>query len=211
MSRTRVLLVDDHVVVRDGLRTMLGGAEDIEIAAEAASAEDALALARRDAFDVAIVDIALPGRDGLELLKWLRGECPRLQVLVMSMYSEDLYAIRALKYGAAGYLTKNAPASVVVAAVRKVAKGGKWVDPGLAEKLAITLSGAHPTTHDALSNRELEVLRLIASGRSLTQIAEALRLSPKTVTTYRARILEKTGARSNPELTRYALEHGILA
>ena len=209
-GKIRVLLVDDHALVRDGVRLMLGTSDDIEVAAEAENAQQALMLVERQDFDVALVDLALPGTNGLELLKRLRAQKPKLAVLILSMYAEDIYAVRALKHGAAGYLTKNSPVATVVAAVRKVAAGGKHVNPVLLDKLANEVGGGKKTRHEALSERELDVLRLIASGQSLVQIADTLNLSPKTITTYRARILEKVGVSSNAELARYALENGLL-
>ncbi len=206
----KVLLVDDHVVVRNGVRLMLSSESDIVVAAEASAAQEALALIRSQDFDVALVDIAMPGKNGLELLKQIRSEKPKLAVLILSTYSEEVYAVRALKAGASGYLTKESPASVLVAAVRKAAAGGKYVTPTLMEKLADFIGGDGAVSHDALSDRELEVLKLIAAGESLVKIAEKLHLSPNTVTTYRTRILEKMGMANNAELTRYAMENGLL-
>jgi DNA-binding NarL/FixJ family response regulator len=144
------------------------------------------------------------------LLKSLRVEKPKLAVLILSTYSEEIYAVRALKLGAAGYLTKDTSSADLIAAVRKAASGGKYVGPALMEKLASMIGGATVSTHEALSNRELEVMKLIAAGESLVKIAETLHLSPNTVTTYRTRILEKMGMSSNAELTRYALENGLI-
>ena len=206
----RVLLVDDHAIARNGVRLMLSAADDIEVAGEACNAQEALQLVLAQPFDVALLDITMPGKNGLDLLKQLRGERPKLAVLMLSTYSEDIYAVRALKLGAAGYLTKDAPTAVLVAAVRKAASGGKHVSPALLEKLASLIGGGGVSNHEALSNRELEVFKLIAAGESLVRIGETLHLSPNTVTTYRTRILEKMGLASNAELTRYALEHGII-
>jgi DNA-binding NarL/FixJ family response regulator len=206
----RVLLVDDHAIARNGVRLMLGTAADIEVAGEAGNAQDALQLAQAADFDVALVDITMPGKNGLELLKALRVARPKLAVLMLSTYSEEIYAVRALKLGAAGYLTKDVPTAVLVAAVRKAAAGGKHVSPALLEKLASLIGGGGMATHEVLSNRELEVFKLIAAGESLVLVGKTLHLSPNTVTTYRARILEKMGMSSNAELTRYALENGII-
>lgn len=206
----RVLLVDDHAIARNGVRLMLSSAQDIRVTGEAGTAQDALRLVREQDFEVALVDITMPGKNGLELLKSLRAEKPKLAVLILSTYSEEIYAVRALKLGAAGYLTKDAPTAALVAAVRKAAAGGKYVSPALMEKLASLIGGTGMSTHEALSNRELEVMKLIAAGESLVKIAETLHLSPNTVTTYRTRILEKMGLASNAELTRYALENGLI-
>lgn len=207
----RILLVDDHAVVRSGLRLLLADAGDIEVAGEAENAQQAMDLIRTHEFDVAVVDIGLPGKGGLDLLKQLRVERPKLAVLMLSMYSEEVYAVRALKAGAAGYLTKNSPPATLLAAIRKVAAGGKHVSPALLDRLAAEIGQGKKADHESLSDREIEVLRRIAAGQSLNQIAEALHLSPKTVTTYRARIVDKTGLHSNAELARYALDKGLLA
>lgn len=206
----RVLLVDDHLVVRKGVRLMIDTTDDITIAAEAGSARDALLLLQQQEFDVALVDIALPDKSGLELLKSMKAKKPQMAILMLSMYSEDVYAVRALKIGAAGYLNKNASTSTVLSAIRKAAAGGKHISPSLVEIFAGMLAGESMPSHEALSDRELEVLKMIAAGTSLARIAEALHLSPNTVTTYRARIMEKMGFSSNVELARYALENGLL-
>ena len=209
-DKIRVLLVDDHAIVRNGVRLMLSSESDIVVQGEAANAQDALQLVREQDFNVALVDIAMPGKNGLELLRLLRAEKPKLAVLILSTYSEEVYAVRALKLGAAGYLTKDSPASALVAAVRKAASGGKYLSPTLTEKIADLIGGGGTSSHEALSNRELEVLKMIAAGESLVNIANTLHLSPNTVTTYRTRILEKMGMTSNAELTRYAIENGLL-
>ena len=206
----KVLLVDDHAIARNGVRLMLGTADDIEVTGEAANAQDAMQMVEAGEYDVALVDITMPGKNGLELLRSLRAARPKLAVLILSTYAEDIYAVRALKLGAAGYLTKDAAAAVLVAAVRKAAAGGKHVSPAMLEKLATLIGGGGVASHEALSNRELEVFKLIAGGESLIEVGKALHLSPNTVTTYRARILEKMGMSSNAELTRYALENGII-
>jgi DNA-binding NarL/FixJ family response regulator len=209
-KKIKVLLVDDHTVVRNGVRLMLSAAEDIDVAGEAESAEEATRLVREQEFDVALLDIALTGKSGLELLKLFRSEKPKLAVLILSMYSEEVYAVRALKLGAAGYLTKSNPAATMIAAVRKAAAGGKYISPTLVDKLASMIGNTSLAPHETLSDRELEVLKLIAAGESLVKIANILHLSPNTVTTYRTRILEKMGLNSNTELARYALENGLL-
>jgi DNA-binding NarL/FixJ family response regulator len=206
----RVLLVDDHAIARNGVRLMLGTAEGITVAGEACNAPEALQRLAEAEYDVALVDIQMPGKNGLDLLRQLRTDYPRMAVLMLSTYSEDIYAVRALKAGASGYLTKDAPTATLVAAVRKAAAGGKHVSPALLEKLASLIGGGGAEGVEALSNRELEVFKLIAAGESLVKIGEILHLSPNTVTTYRSRILEKMGMASNADLTRYALEHGLI-
>ena len=209
-DKIRVLIVDDHIIVRNGVRLMLSTVDDIEVAGEAETAEAAMRLVQNERLDVALIDIALPDKSGLELLKAIRAARPQLAVLMLSMYSEQVYAVRALKLGASGYLTKNTSAETIAEAVRKAAAGGHHVSSTLTEKLASLISRGGTASHETLSQRELEVLKLLAAGESLVRIADTLHLSPSTVTTYRSRILAKTGTRSNVELTRYALEIGIL-
>jgi DNA-binding NarL/FixJ family response regulator len=209
-TEIRVLLVDDHAIARNGVRLMLGTAEGICVAGEAGDAPQALKLLAAESFDVALVDITMPGKNGLDLLKAMRNDWPRMAVLMLSTYSEEIYAVRALKLGAAGYLTKDVPTAVLVGAVRKAAAGGKHVSAAVVDKLASLIGGSGAGEHELLSNRELEVFKLIAAGESLVRIGELLHLAPNTVTTYRSRILEKMAMSSNAELTRYALEHGII-
>ncbi len=206
----RLLIVDDHTVARHGLRLMLAGADDIEVAAEAESGAEALQLLQQQRFDVALLDVSLPDRNGLELLKVAREQHPGVAVLIVSMYAEDLYAVRALKLGAAGYLTKNSSPATLVSAVRKAAAGGKYVSPALLQKLAGMLGQGAAASHESLTDRELDIFKMIAGGDSLVQIAAALHLSPSTVTTYRSRILDKLDMKSNADITRYAMEHGLL-
>lgn len=207
--KLRLLLVDDHDVVRNGVRAMIGAANDMEVTHEAASVQEAVQLVHSHAFDVALIDISLPGKNGLELVKYLRAEKPRIATLVFSMYSEKIYALRALKLGVSGYLTKNVPATTLIAAIRKVAKGGKFITPEIAEKIADTIGGQGHAPVDLLTNRELEVLRLIASGEPTTEIARIMHISAHTVATYRTRILDKTGLRNDRELYRYAFENSL--
>ena len=211
-SSIRVLLVDDHAVVRNGVRLMLGAAPEINVTGEAASERDALALAQVQDFDVALVDIALPGRNGLELLKKLRQERPRLAVLMLSMYAENLYALRALKLGAAGYLTKDCPAASLIAAVRKAHAGGKYLSAQIVDQMVTRFSDSQLPSfgHQALTDREFEVFKLIVHGKSLASIAASLHLSASTITTYRTRICKKLDLGSNAEMTRYAMEHSLL-
>jgi DNA-binding NarL/FixJ family response regulator len=209
-SKVKVLLVDDHAVVRDGIRLMLDSVDDIEVAGEAGTAHDALLAAQAHHYDVVLVDINLPDKSGLELIKRLRAQGAKPAVVVLSAYPEEMYALRAFKQGASAYLNKRSSADAIIAAVRKAAAGGRYVSPEVMERFAGMLGGAAMRGHDELSDRELEVLKHLAAGESLVRIAELLHLSPSTVTTYRARVLEKMGMKSNAELTRYALEHGLL-
>lgn len=205
-----ILIVDDHAIVRKGLRLLLEDAPDMSVIGEADSTRQALALADAHHFDVALVDVALPDRNGLELLRLFRLKYPARAVLMLSTYSEEIYAMRAIRLGAAGYLTKDVAEETLVAAIRKAAAGGRYLSPLLLEKLVFKVDKAPFSTHENLSNRELQVLCLIASGSSLVRIAEQLHLSPNTVTTYRTRILEKMQFRSNADLTRYAIESGLV-
>jgi DNA-binding NarL/FixJ family response regulator len=205
-----ILIVDDHLVVREGLKRILADTSEIRVAGEAGSVPEALAQLRARPFHLILLDISLPGRTGVELLKQLRGEFAQLRVLVLSAYTEDQYALRVLKEGAHGFLNKESAAELLVSAIRKVANGGKYISPELAERLADQLGhqgGSAP--HELLSEREFLVLRMIAAGKSLNDIAADLHLSPKTISTYRSRIVEKIGLRSNAELTRYAIEQGL--
>lgn len=206
----KVMVVDDHLVVRNGLRLMLGTADDIRITGEAATAREALRLLDQQELHVVITDISLPDKSGLDLIKLIKSQRPKVAILVLSMYAEEVYAVRAIKAGAAGYLTKDSLAPTLVTAVRKAASGGKYLSASLVDKLADMVGGDAMATHAALSDRELEVLKLIASGASLSDAAERLHLSRNTITTYRARIMEKMGFSTNVELARYAFEHQLV-
>jgi len=209
--KIKVLIVDDHAVVRQGLKTILAEISGVQVAGEASNSVDALRLIRTHSWGLVLLDISLPGKSGLELLKVIKTEQPTTPVLVLSMYPEDQYALRVLKSGADGYLTKESAPDQLVHAVRKVASGGKYISQAVAEKMAGDLVANRPgTLHDALSNREFEILRMIASGKTLTQIAEDIRLSVKTVSTYRTRIMAKTGLQNNAEITHYAIRNGLV-
>ncbi len=205
----KVLLVDDHEMARGGVRLMLSGADEVVVVGQAANATEALRIAARTGVHVALVDINLPGRNGLELLKQLREEYPHIAVIMLSTHSEEMYGLRALRLGAAGYLCKNVSPLELVSAVRKVAAGGKCLSEGLIEKIAAQV-GDGVSGHDALTAREFEVMKRLAAGESISAIGAALCLSPKTITTYRARIFERMGLSCNAHLTRYAIEHGLM-
>jgi DNA-binding NarL/FixJ family response regulator len=207
----RVLVADDHAVVRRGLRQVLAEPGDIEVAAEAGTAAEALERLAAGRFDVVITDLSLPGRGGLELLREMKALQPDLPVLVLSMHPEDQYAVRALKAGAAGYLTKESAPELLVEAVRRAAAGGRYVTPSVAERLARHVEDAREREpHEALSDRELQVFRMLARGRTVSQIGEELSLSVKTVSTYRARVLEKMSLSTNAELMQYAFRRGLV-
>lgn len=208
----RVLLCDDHRIVREGLKQILADTTDIEVAGEAIDGPAVLAAARTLAIDLVLLDIAMPVRDGLDVLKALKDEFPRLPVLMLSTYPEKQYASRCLKLGAAGYLNKGADPDELARAIRKAAEGGIYVSPALAETLAAQLNlKAEQAPHEALSQREFQVFQLIAAGESVSGIADRLKLSPNTVSTYRSRILEKTGAANDVGIAMYAVKHGLMA
>jgi DNA-binding NarL/FixJ family response regulator len=201
----RVLLADDHQIVRDGLRGILARSGDIEVAAEAVDGDQALALVRAGEYDVAILDMSMPGLSGIDLVKRLAIERPKLRMLVLSMHAEQQYAARVLKAGAAGYLNKDSAAEQLVAAIRKVAAGGVHIG----EAAASSLIGAGAAGQRALSDREFEVLRLMVEGKSPSEVADQLHLSVKTVSTHKTRILEKLGLKTTADLVRYALENKL--
>ncbi len=211
-DRIRVLLGDDHRIVREGLKQVMADAPDIEVTAEAIDGDAVLDAVRRlqgrDGLDVVLLDIAMPGRDGLEVLQLLRKDWPQLPVLILSTYPERQYAVRCIKLGAAGYLNKSADADDMIAAVRKVAAGGVYVSATTAESLASAVGGGAAIGPESLSHREHQVFRLLISGRSVSQIGAQLQLAPNTVSTYRARILEKTGTKNDVELALFAERHG---
>jgi DNA-binding NarL/FixJ family response regulator len=204
---TRIVLADDHKIVRDGLKRILGATPDLQVGAEAADGDELLRLIKANDYDVAVIDMSMPGLAGIDLIKRLKREKPALRVLVLSMHGESQYAARALKAGASGYLNKDSAAEQLVGALRKIAAGGVHIS----ETAAAGLMGAEKRLHGALSDREFEVMRLLAAGRSPTEIGEQLHLSVKTVSTHKARILEKLELGSTAELVRYALEHKLLS
>ncbi|GIV57739.1 MAG: DNA-binding response regulator [Rhodothermaceae bacterium] len=207
----RILVADDHTVVRRGLVQIISETMDLKVTGEAATAADVLSLVRSQPFDVVVLDLNLPDQSGLDTLKQLKAEFPSLPVLVLSMYGEEQYGVRVLRAGASGYLTKEKTADELVKAIRKVAGGGRYVSAAMAESL-LDLLDADPDLplHATLSDREFQVMRMLAEGKSVSEIAEMLALSVKTVSTYRARVLEKMNMKSNAELARYALEHDLI-
>jgi DNA-binding NarL/FixJ family response regulator len=207
----RVLIVDDHAIVRRGLRALLS--DELQGAAfgEASNAQQALEVLRKEKWDVALLDVTLPGKSGLDLLKEFKSARPRLPVLVLSAHPEDQFALRALKSGAEGYLTKDSAPEELVKAIRKVLAGGRYVSPTLAEKLASNLRKDFTRMpHETLSDREYETMCLIASGKTVTEIAGELSLSAKTISTYRTRILEKLGVKNSAALVQYAIRNGLV-
>ncbi|MCI0490712.1 MAG: response regulator transcription factor [Blastocatellia bacterium] len=202
----KILIADDHPIVREGLKQIIAKTPDMEVAGEALNGQDALNKVRAEEWDVILLDITMPGRSGLEVLKEMTSENPRLRVLVLSIHPEDQYAVRALKAGAAGYLTKGSAPEQLITAIRKVLTGGKYISPSLAEKLAADLvSDTEKPLHEALSDREYQVLCMLASGKTVKEIAEELFLSVQSISTYRSRILTKMKMKNNAELTHYAI------
>jgi DNA-binding NarL/FixJ family response regulator len=207
----RVLIADDHAVVRQGLKQILQDTREMVVAGEAVNGQEVLEKVRAEAWDVVILDISMPGHSGLDILKELGYERPKLPVLVLSMYPEDQFAMRVLKAGASGYLTKDSAPDELVKAVRKVASGGKYVSPFLAEKLAFEIGpDSNKLSHETLSDREFQVLRMIATGKAVGEIAAELSLSAKTISTYRARLLQKMNLATNAELIRYAIQNRLI-
>lgn len=206
-----VALADDHQLMREGLRRLLETSAGMRVAAEAGNGHELLAALRQHSVDVAVVDLTMPGMSGMDLIRRVKTEFPQVAVLVLTMHAEEQYAMRAFRCGAAGYLTKDSAGAELVQAIRKVAAGGGYVTAAMAEQLAMGLAGGHDRlSHAALSDREFEVLRHIVAGRRLTEIGELLHLSVKTVSTHKARILDKLGLDSTAALIRYGLEHRLL-
>ena len=207
----RVLLADDHTIVRAGLKEILDGTGDIRVVAEAASGNETLARVRDAELDVVVLDLSMPGRSGIELIKQIRSERSKLRVLVLSMHSEAQYAVRALKAGASGYLTKEGAADQLVAAIRRIAAGGAFVSPETAERLALDFTQPDDALpHARLSDREFQVFQAIVAGRSVSAIAKQLSLSVKTVSTHKANLMEKMRIDNQAELVRYAVRHKLI-
>ena len=206
----RVAVVDDHPIVRRGLRETLSAETDIAVVAEAARSEEVLSMLRASACDVVVLDLSLPGGSGLDVLKEIRRDFPNLRVLVVSTHAESQYAVRSLRIGAAGYLTKTSAPEELVRAVRSLTKTGRYISENVAAALAdYTRDGPADPSHRRLSDREHEVLRLLAAGKTISAIAADLSLSIKTVSTYRSRLVKKLGLNTTGDLIRYALEHNL--
>jgi two-component system invasion response regulator UvrY len=207
----KILIADDHAIVREGLKQILAETADMVVGGEATNGHEVLEHVRREDWDLVLLDLAMPGKDGLDTLKELKQEKPKLPVLVLSIYPEEQYAVRLLKAGASGYLTKESAPEELIAAIRKVSQKGKYVSASLGEKLAFYLeaSGDQPN-HELLSDREYKVMLMIASGKTVTEIADKMFLSVKTISTYRVRALKKMGMSNNAEFMYYALKHGLL-
>jgi len=207
----KVLIVDDHTIVREGLRQILEETSDIAVAGEASSAQEVINKVSNSNYDIVLLDISLPGRSGLDVLKQLKSIKPDLPILILSMHPEEQYAIRSLRAKASGYLTKESASDELIDAIRKVAKGRKYITSSLAEKLAFELeSNTRHSSHEELSDREFQVMCMIASGKRIKEIADTLSLSVKTISTYRTRILKKMNMRNNSQLIHYAIKSGLV-
>jgi len=207
----RIVIADDHTIVREGLKQLLSAAADLRVIGEAQNGHDVLKQVRENDFEVLLLDMSMPGKSGIELIKQVRAEKPKLHILVLSMHEEEQYAVRALKAGAAGYMTKESAGAQLLAAIRKVAGGGAFISPAVAEQFAL---GAMPQTegppHTALSDREFQVFQMLVQGVSVSAIADRLNLSVKTVSTHKANIMQKMNMTNQSELIRYALNHRLL-
>ena len=207
----RILTADDHAIVREGLKQILADSPNMQVVDEAESGEGTLEKIRTNDYDVVVLDISMPGKSGLEVLKEIKAVRPSLPILILTIHPEEQYAVRVLRAGASGYLTKESAPDELVNAIERVSSGKKYITPATAERLVNELgSSTEKPSHNLLSDREFEVMRMLALGRSVKQIAEKLEVSPKTISTYKYRIFEKMDLRSSAELARYAIENGLL-
>ncbi len=206
----RIVIADDHAIVREGLKRIVSEIADMQVVGEAADGTEVMQRVRELDFDIIVQDLSMPGRSGMELIKLVRAEKPKLRILVLSMHQELQYAVRAIKSGASGYLTKESAPAQLEQAIRKIAGGGAYVTPEVAEQLALgAMPGSTANPHESLSDREFEVFRMLAAGASVTDIATRLKLSVKTVSTHKANLMHKMGLQNASELVRYAIKHGL--
>jgi DNA-binding NarL/FixJ family response regulator len=207
----RIVLADDHTIVREGLRGLLAAQADFEVVAEASDGHEVIKRLRENDFDVLVLDMSMPGKSGVELIKQVRAEKPKLRILVLTMHEEHQYAVRAIRAGAAGYLTKEGASAQLVSAIRKVAGGGAYISAEVAEQLALSaMPGAQGPLHASLSDREFQIFRMIAEGKAVGDIAERLNLSVKTVSTHKSNILQKMNMETAGEVIRYAITHRLV-
>lgn len=206
----RIVLADDHAIVREGLKSILASVPDFQVVGEAADGIQVMQLARETEFDLLLLDLSMPGRSGMELIRLVKAEKPRVRILVLSMHQETQYAVRAIKSGASGYLTKESASAELEQALRKIAAGGAYVSADVAQQLALGAMPDHEAApHETLSQREFEVFRQLVAGASVTEIAQALHLSVKTVSTHKTHLMQKLGVHNPAELVRYAIRHGL--
>ena len=206
----RIVVADDHAIVREGLKRIVSAADDMQLVGEAADGTEVMQRVRELSFDVLMLDLSMPGRSGMELIKLVHTEKPKVRILVLSMHQELQYAVRAIKSGASGYLTKESAPALLEQAIRKLAAGGAFISAEVAEQLALgAMPGGAALPHESLSNREFEVLRLLVAGVSVTNIGVRLKLSVKTVSSHKANLMQKMGLQNQSELVRYALRHGL--
>ncbi len=207
----KVLVADDHAVVREGIKRIIAETADMVVAGEATNGWEVLDKARGGDYDVVVLDISMPGKNGMEILKELKRERPGVPVLILSMHPEEQYALRALRAGASGFVAKESAPDELIAALEKVLRGSKYITSALAERLVLDIGvGSEESLHEKLSDRELQVLCLLAEGKTINQIGQELCLSAKTISTYRSRILQKTAMKTNAQLIRYAIKHGLV-
>src|SRR4051812_41311026 len=206
----RIVIADDHTIVRDALKQLLGGERDFEVVGEAPDGHEVMERVRNTDIDVLLLDVSMPGKSGMELIKQVKAEKPKLRILVLSMHQETQYAVRAIKSGASGYLTKESAPAQLEQAIRKIAGGGAYISSEVAEQLALgAMPGGDTLPHESLSDREFEVFRQLVAGDAVTDIAHHLNLSVKTVSTHKANLMQKLGLSNQTELVRYALKHGL--
>lgn len=206
----RILVADDHAIVRSGLKQIVATATDIEVAAEATRGPDVLDKARGGGFDLLLLDMSMPGLSGIDLIRHLKAAQPALPILVLSMHNENQVVSRALRAGAAGYVTKDCEPEILLAAIRKVANGGRFLDPALVDAMVFDAAAVDAPPADLLSDREFQVLQQLAKGRSLNEIGATLNISAKTISTHKMRLMEKLGIDNNADLVRYAIRHGLI-
>ena len=206
----RIVLADDHAIVREGLKRIVGDVADFTVAGEAADGTEVMKIVRSLDFDVLVLDLSMPGRSGMELIKLVKAEKPKLRILVLSMHQEMQYAVRAIKSGASGYLTKESAPALLEQAIRKIATGGAYISAEVAEQLALgAMPGGDTPPHETLSDREFEVFRMLVAGEAVSDVAARLNLSVKTVSTHKSNLMQKLGLANQTELVRYALKHGL--
>jgi DNA-binding NarL/FixJ family response regulator len=206
----RIVIADDHTIVREGLKQLLATEPDLQVVGEARDGNEAIQLARDTPFDVLLIDISMPGRNGLEVIRQIKAEKPKLRIMVLSMHEEHQYAVRAIRSGASGYLTKDSASTQLITALRKVAAGGAYITAEVAEQLALgAMPHAEQALHTTLSDREFQVLRMLVAGHTVSDVAAKVNLSVKTISTHKARLMQKLGVSSNTELLRYAIQHRL--